>query len=74
MKILPTPLVTRLLVAQYQANHLLDRISEIEADISAPIKEQNSKIQKIREEITKVAAEIDNIKKEITLLDARQAN
>lgn len=74
MKVLPTTLVTRLLVAQYQANHLLDRISEIEADICAPIKEQNSKIQKIREEITKVAAEIDNIKKEITLLDARQAN
>lgn len=74
MKILPAPLVTRLLVAQFQANNLLARISEIEADTFTPAKEQNSQIQKIREEITKVAEEIDNIKKEITLLDARQAN
>lgn len=53
---------------------LLEEISEIEADTQTPNISKLSRIQKIREELTKVNEEIDNVKKEITMLSSHSIN
>ena len=53
---------------------LLEEIYEIEADTQMPDITKLSRIQKIRAELTKVNMEIDNVKKEITLLNSYRVN
>lgn len=48
---------------------LLTQIQMVEKDIDGDLEERLSKIKKIKEEITKVGTEIDNAKKELTLVD-----
>ncbi len=67
-------LSTRMLVAAHTARNLIEQIKKIEEDIQVPAIEKLSQIKKIREEITKVGAEIDDIKKSIMLLNTHNVN
>jgi len=64
----------RLVVAKHTVQNLLQQIKEIEGNAQTDVNEKLSQIKNIREEITKVGTEIDNIKKEITLLNAYSVN
>lgn len=67
-------LSAKMLVCNYTVKNLLSQIEEIETDIQTPINEKIQKMKKIRDEIMKVGMEIDNIKKEITLLNTCNLN
>ena len=67
-------LSSKMLIAIYTVNDLLAQIKKIESDVQTPVIEKLSKIKNIREEISKVGGEIDNIKREITLLSSLQIN
>lgn len=64
----------RLVVAKHTVQNLLQQIKEIEGNAQTDVNEKLSQIKMIRDEITKVGTEIDNIKKEITLLNAYSVN
>jgi uncharacterized protein Yka (UPF0111/DUF47 family) len=53
---------------------LLRQIKELEANTQMLAIEKLSEIKKIREELNKVGTEIDNIKREIKLLDSYRLN
>lgn len=67
-------LETRLVVAKETVRSLLFRIQEIEGSVQLGDNEKLSEIKKIKEEMIKVGTEIDNIKKEITLLNTYHVN
>lgn len=60
-------MATRLLVATNSVKEYLEQINKIEVDPTMPDKEKLSELKKIKQAITKVNEEIDNIKKEIRL-------
>jgi hypothetical protein len=64
----------KLVEAAGTVRKLLEEIYEIEADTQMPDITKLSRIQKIRAELTKVNVEIDNVKKEITLLNSYRVN
>jgi len=67
-------LAARMLIASSQARELVERIKKIEIDSQIPKIEKFSLIKKIRTEISNLSEEIDNIKRETTLLDNYQVN
>lgn len=67
-------LSARLLVYTHTVKDLLSQIKQIENDNVTDPNEKLSKIKMIREEINKVGIEIDNLKKEITMLRAYNVN
>jgi hypothetical protein len=67
-------LAAKLIMCQATARFLLCKIDEIEHDEKTPIETRRAKLKIIREEISKVGEEIDNAKKDITLLDNRNIN
>ena len=67
-------LSAKLLVCTHTVRDLITQIKKIEDDAQAPVNEKLSKIKIIREEITKVGAEIDKLKNEIKLLRAYSIN
>jgi hypothetical protein len=67
-------LESRLVVAKETVRSLLFRIQEIEVATQLSDNEKLSKIKMIKEEMIKVGMEIDNIKKEITLLNTYHVN
>lgn len=64
----------KFLIASTNIKKLLQQIKEIEDDSVTPANEKLSQIKMIREEIAKVAEEIDNLKKEIRLLNTYRVN
>ena len=67
-------LSANMLACSYTVKNLLSRIHDLEADAETSLEDKLSQIKKIREEMTKVGAEIDSIKKEITLLNTYNVN
>lgn len=67
-------IAAKFLVATTTIKKLLEQIEEIEHDSVTPQNEKLLQIKKIREEIAKVSQEIDNLKKEITLLNTYRVN
>lgn len=67
-------LAMKMLVCSYIVRELLDKIRTLETDTNVPPAEKFSQIKKIRDEMNKVGTEIDNIKKEITLLKSYSVN
>jgi hypothetical protein len=67
-------LAAKMLVCSYTVRDLLDKIRTLEADTQVPLEEKFFQIKKIREEISKVGMEIDNIKREVTLLKSYNVN
>ena len=67
-------LSTKMLIAVHTIKDLLAQIKKIEDDSQTPTIEKLSKIKNIKEEMTKVSAEIDFIKRECTLLTSRNVN
>ena len=65
---------TKMLMAVQTIKDLLNEISKIENDTQAPVIEKLSKIKNIKEEISKVSCQIDNIKKECMLLNIHNVN
>jgi hypothetical protein len=65
---------TRMLVATHTIKNLLDQIKKIEENINEPDIKRLSQIRKIKDEITKVGTEVDNIKKSITILNTCKSN
>jgi hypothetical protein len=53
---------------------LLDKLSEIEADAQVPANEKISLVKQIKEELDKVAQEVDIIKQEFNLLTHYRIN
>ena len=53
----------------FTLKNLLEQIQVIESDIDGDLNERLFQIKKIKEEITKVCTEIDNAKKELTLVN-----
>jgi len=64
----------KMVVYNYTLKDLLRQIQEIEDDKFGDLNEKLSKIKKIKEEITKVGTEIDNAKKELTLVSSYKMN
>lgn len=67
-------LSTKMLIAVHTIKDLLAQIKKIEDDSQTLTIEKLSKIKNIKEEMTKVSAEIDFIKRECTLLTSRNVN
>ncbi len=67
-------LYIRLLWASNKVQDLLKRIDDIEKDQKTSTPEKREQIKKIKEEITKVGTEIDNVKREFKLLNAYRVN
>ncbi|MGI0058156.1 MAG: hypothetical protein ACREBJ_00170 [Nitrosotalea sp.] len=67
-------LAQKMLVCSYAARGLLDKIRSLEANTQVSQEEKFFQIKKINEEITKVGAEIDSIKGELTLLSSYSIN
>jgi hypothetical protein len=67
-------LSTRMLIAAHTARGLLEQIKKIEENIQTSTMEKFSQIKKIREEIVKVGVEVDNIKREFTILSTHNVN
>jgi hypothetical protein len=65
---------SKMLIAIYTINDLLAQIKKIESDVQIPIIEKLSQIKNIKEAISKVGEEVDNIKREITLLSSHKMN
>ena len=64
----------QLVAAQYIVKNLLNQIDDVENDFKSSISDRLVKIKKIKEELSKVGMEIDNIKREIRLLTAYNIN
>ena len=67
-------LAARMLIASNQARELVERIKKIETDSQIPKIEKLSLIKKIRNEISNLSEEIDNIQNETKLLNSYQVN
>lgn len=67
-------LQTQLMLAKANIKDLLRQIDGVEKDLDSSMSEKLAKIKKIKEEITKVGTEIDNIKREFTLLTTYNIN
>lgn len=67
-------LAIKMLLASYTVKDLLSKIAALEVDEELSLNEKFSQIKMIREEMTKVGTEIDNIKREFTLLNAYSVN
>jgi hypothetical protein len=65
---------TKMLIAVQTIKDLLAEISKIENDTQTPTIEKISKTKNIRQEISKVSLQIDNIKREITILTTHNIN
>lgn len=71
---LNTNLINRLVAANHTVKSLLRKLDEIEKNSQIPVNEKALQIGKIKEEMTKIAQEIDNINKEIKLLRSYNIN
>ena len=69
-----TLLTTKMLICSYTVKDLLAKIHALEADTETSMETKILEIKKIRNEITKVGTEIDNIKKEVKLLETYNLN
>lgn len=69
-----TILGARLSIAIGTIKMLMQKIEEIEADTQTPAIQKLSEIKKIKEELSKVGEEIDNIKNSIKLLNEYRVN
>lgn len=67
-------LSAKMYVCSYSVRNLLTQIEILEANKKLSIDEKMLQLKKIKEEITKVGMEIDNIKKEIILLNTSSVN
>ena len=67
-------LATKMLACRNVVKTLLDRIKTLEGNTQFTTEEKIPKIKKIRQELSKVGTEIDNIKKEINLINAYKIN
>ena len=67
-------LSSNMLACKYTVKKLLRRIFDLELDTETSTEEKMSEIKKIKDEMTKVGAEIDKIKKEIRLLGNYNVN
>lgn len=67
-------LSAKMLVCSHTVRDLLRQIHAIEADTEATPSSRLEKIKKIKDEITKVGAEIDSLKREFTLLNKYTVN
>ena len=67
-------LTTKLMVYRQSIQDLLQQIADIESDTQTSVEVRLAQIQKIREELNKIGAEIDNIKQAITLLETYEVN
>jgi len=63
-----------MLACKHTVKKLLRRIFDLEYDTQTSTEEKMSEIKKIKDEMIKVGAEIDKIKKEITLLGNYNVN
>jgi hypothetical protein len=69
-----TQLSTDMLACRYAVKKLLGRIFDLELDTETSSEEKLSEMKKIKDEMMKVSAEIDKIKKEIKLLGNYNVN
>ena len=69
-----TQLSTDMLACRYTVKKLLGRIFDLELDTETSSEEKLSEMKKIKDEMVKVSAEIDKIKKEIRLLGNYNVN
>lgn len=69
-----TGLVMNLFLCSHKIRNLLSEIDALEINAQLTSEEKLWQIKIIREEISKVNAEIDNIKKEIRLISAYGVN
>ncbi len=67
-------IATKMLACKNTVKTLLDKIKTLETNTQFTTEEKIPKIQKIRQELTKVGTEIDNLKKEINLINAYKIN
>jgi hypothetical protein len=63
-----------MLVCKYTVKKLLRRIFDLELDTETSSEEKMAEIKKIKDEMMKVGAEIDKVKKEIRLLGNYNVN
>lgn len=73
-KIRKIQLATKMSLHIHTLQKLFLQIKYIENDTQTPVKDKNLQIKKIREELSKVGAEIDIIKKEIKLINTYNLN
>lgn len=64
----------RLKIVADKTKKLLEEIYEIEANAQTPANEKLSHIRKIKDQLEKVAVEVDNIKREFNLLTHYRVN
>lgn len=69
-----TLLQAKLIIYKDDVRHLLKKLDDIEQDTQTTNENKLAQVQKIREEMSKISKEIDNIRNEITLLDAHKVN
>ena len=67
-------LITRMFMCRQIIKDLLAEISVLEADKEMSSESKLSEIKKIREELSKVGTEIDNLKKELKLITTCDIN
>lgn len=67
-------LTIKMKVCMHTLKSLLRQIKAIEADTQSPINDRILQIKKIQDELSKVGSEIDNIKKEIKLIQTYSLN
>ncbi|HEY5267983.1 MAG TPA: hypothetical protein VII94_02520 [Candidatus Saccharimonadales bacterium] len=67
-------LATKMLTYRNVVKTLLDRIKTLEGNTQFTTEEKIPKIKKIRQELSKVGTEIDNIKNELNLISAYKIN
>lgn len=67
-------LAAKFLVCTHTLKNLLGQINRLQDDPTMSIDDKYAKIKIIRGELTKVGTEIDNIKKEIKLLNSYNVN
>lgn len=63
-----------MLACRFVVKKLLQRIFDLEYDTQSSSEEKMFEIKKIKDEMTKVGAQIDKIKREITLLGNYNVN
>ena len=67
-------LMIKMLICRYTVQDLLSKLSALEIDDQLSADEKFLQIKNIREEMSKVGTEVDDIKKEITLLNTYSVN
>ena len=67
-------LAAKMMVCSYTMKQLIIRIGDLEDTTQLSNEEKFEQIKNIKLEISKVSTEIDNIKREITLLSAYSVN